>query len=572
MNIQRALLKGFTVLPLLLFAGAAFAQTLSDPTQRMDGLMDMVVSASNQWAPRLQGYATTLLWSLAGIQIVIAFMPLVLGRAELGDIIHEVVKFILVAGFFAAMIQYTPDWSYAVVRSFRQAGAAAAGLSTDELTPGGMFKTAVEFSTTIANSASAWKIITETGTAFLITISALLVLLCFAFIAAFMFVTLVESYFIINASVLFFGFGGSSWTREFAIAPLRYTVAIGAKLFALTLIVGLILDVSAQWKAAYTADNASLLTLVGLAFVCAYLTKSIPDLVAGMITGTSMGGGGALGGMVAAGFGTGAALGTAAVGAAATVATAGAAAPAAIGATGAVGAGTAGAAGGGGLAGALGSSMAGGVAAGAGSTAGAGAGAVGAATGGAGAATGGSTAGMAAGGAAAKAPAAASGGQPASTTASGLKQVGQSAGGAGQQQSGQSTAAAASPSSSNLASTAKAVHAAADVGMKVAGAMAAISVPGMEGSQNVSLGAAPNLGQGSESGGDRGGNGDQATESESGGNVIRPASPAENVASTAPAETPAPSPTPDTGRVVSLASLKVPGMTTPPPAPQGGAA
>lgn len=43
-----------------------------------------------------------------------------------------------------------------------------------------------------------------------------------------MFVTPVESYVIINASVLFFAFGGSQWTRDFAIAPMRFTVAIGA--------------------------------------------------------------------------------------------------------------------------------------------------------------------------------------------------------------------------------------------------------------------------------------------------------------------------------------------------------
>ena len=81
----------------------------------------------------------------------------------------------------------------------------------------------------------------------LIAVCAILVLACFAFIAAFMFVTLVESYVIINASVLFFGFGGSQWTRDVAIA---FTVAIGAKLFVLTLIVGLIVQSAKQWLAA----------------------------------------------------------------------------------------------------------------------------------------------------------------------------------------------------------------------------------------------------------------------------------------------------------------------------------
>jgi type IV secretion system protein TrbL len=98
-----------------------------------------------------------------------------------------------------------------------------------------------------------------------------------------------------------YGFGGSQWTREYALAPIRYAVAVGAKLFVLTLIVGLIMQVSAEWSAAYTNDEASLMTLVGLSLVCAYLTKTIPELIGGMISGTSMGGGSAIGGMAAAG-------------------------------------------------------------------------------------------------------------------------------------------------------------------------------------------------------------------------------------------------------------------------------
>jgi len=102
-----------------------------------------------------------------------------------------------------------------------------------------------------------------------------------------------------NASVLLFGFGGSQWTRDFAIASLRFVIAVDAKLFVLTLIVGIIVTSAKSWLAAYTNDEASLMTLAGLALVCAYLTKTIPELIGGMISGKSMGGGSASGGMTA---------------------------------------------------------------------------------------------------------------------------------------------------------------------------------------------------------------------------------------------------------------------------------
>jgi len=76
-------------------------------------------------------------------------------------------------------------------------------------------------------------------------------------------------------------------------------MAIGAKLFVLTLLVGLIMSVASQWEAVYRNDNASVLTIVGLTLMCAYLTKSLAESVQGMIAGTSMGGGHAIGSMAA---------------------------------------------------------------------------------------------------------------------------------------------------------------------------------------------------------------------------------------------------------------------------------
>lgn len=330
---------------------AIAASDLSHADTSVQGLLDLVLQQSHQWSGKLYDYAIRLFWLLASIQFIWTFMPLVMKQADFGEIVGELLRFVLVVGFFLAVMKYSVEWSSAIVDSFRDAAASASGLGR-ALEPGDMLAVALDFGRTMVKGISVF----SPAKGLLIAVCAILVLACFAFIAAFMFVTLVESYVIINASVLFFGFGGSQWTRDFAIAPMRFTVAIGAKLFVLTLIVGLIVQSAKQWLAAYTNDEASLMTMVGLALVCCYLTKTIPDLIGGMISGTSMGGGSAIGGMAAAG-----AAGAAA--AIATIATAGAAAPAAAGAlgaagsSGAAGAGAAGA--GGGLAGAINSSFAG---------------------------------------------------------------------------------------------------------------------------------------------------------------------------------------------------------------------
>ena len=441
-------------------ADAMAATDLSHADTSVQGLLDLVLQQSHQWSGKLYDYAIRLFWLLASIQFVWTFIPLVMKQADFGEIVGELLRFVLVVGFFLAVMKYSVEWSSTIVDSFREAAASASGLGR-ALEPGDMLAVALDFGRTMVKGISVF----SPAKGLLIAVCAILVLACFAFIAAFMFVTLVESYVIINASVLFFGFGGSQWTRDFAIAPLRFTVAIGAKLFVLTLIVGLIVQSAKQWLAAYANDEASLMTMVGLALVCCYLTKTIPDLIGGMISGTSMGGGSAIGGMAAAG-----AAGAAA--AIATIATAGAAAPAAAGAA------SAGGISGGGLAGAINSSIAGASSAGAASPVG---GAtfpgVGASTGGGAAAKVASSAGAKIGGGAAT---------PSATSSNSVQQTAKQAGKAAQ--SGGDNDQKATPKGGAV-SSGNALSQAANGGAKALGVIASMTVPGMENTHSASLGA-----------------------------------------------------------------------------------
>lgn len=462
----------FLALASAFVSGDAMAATdLSHADTSVQSLLDLVLQQSHQWSGKLYDYAIRLFWLLASIQFVWTFIPLVMKQADFGEIVGELLRFVLVVGFFLAVMKYSVEWSSAIVDSFREAAASASGLGR-ALEPGDMLAVALDFGRTMVKGISVF----SPAKGLLIALCAILVLACFAFIAAFMFVTLVESYVIINASVLFFGFGGSQWTRDFAIAPMRFTVAIGAKLFVLTLIVGLIVQSAKQWLAAYANDEASLMTMVGLALVCCYLTKTIPDLIGGMISGTSMGGGSSIGGMAAAG-----AAGAAA--AIATISTAGAAAPAAAGALGAAGSGGAAGAGaagaGGGLAGAINSSFAGASSAGgaAPSVGGATPTGVGANIGGGAVAKTASSVGVKTGGGAATQSA-----NPSSGTQQAAKQAGKAT------QNGDDDDQKAIPKGGAV-SSGNAMSQAANGGAKALGVIASLTVPGMENAHSASLGA-----------------------------------------------------------------------------------
>lgn len=290
----------------LLCAGPAMAVGTLDPALASDGLLALIRGSASSWSPVLRGYATDIFWSLALISFVWKFGMLALKQTDFGEIAAEFVRFIVIIGLFYSLVLHSVDWAQAIIDSFRQAGAAAAG-SSALLQPGDLFALAVELGRMVSSIG-----LTDPVTAFVVALSAILIVLCFTFIAAFLMVTLIEAYFVVNAGVFFLGFAGSEWTREYAMAMFRYVVSVGAKLFVLQLVVGLIMTSARTWQAAYTYDETSMLTMVGLSLICAYFSKTLADTVQGLISGVSVGGGSTLGGMAAVGM-AGVAAGAAAM-------------------------------------------------------------------------------------------------------------------------------------------------------------------------------------------------------------------------------------------------------------------
>ncbi len=306
-----------------IFADVSFAKSV-DSTKSFNGLIDLIQNQSHGWYSKLHHYGFRLFWLLAILQFLFSFIPLLFKQSDIADLVGELVKFVLVIGFFAALLEYSQEWGTAIVDSFRIVAAQASG-RTRSLLPGTILDESIKLALAMINT-STWNPIT----AVLLALQAAVVFLCFGFIAVLLAVTIIESYIVINASVIFMGFGASQWTREISITAFRYAVSVGAKLFVITLLVTLMTDSIMQWREAYTFSDASNWTLLGLSLLCAYLTKTIPEIIAGLISGTSGGSGATIGAMAGAAIGAAASV-------AAIAATGGAAAPAAAGGASAAG-------------------------------------------------------------------------------------------------------------------------------------------------------------------------------------------------------------------------------------------
>lgn len=300
------MMRVFAAFLLLFLASEPAMASLLDATGTSDRLLMLIRNSANSWSGVLRGYATDIFWSLAVIQLVWTFSKLALKQTDFAEFAAELVRWIVITGFFFSLVLYSVQWTQAIIDSFRQAGSAAAGVSTT-MQPGDMFGLAIELGKTVSNVNTMNPV-----TAFIVGWSVAFVVVCFSFIAAFMMVTLVEAYFIVNAGVFFMAFGGSEWTRNYSMTMLHYAVAVGAKLLVLQLLVGLIMISAREWQAAFTNDEVSTMVLAGVAFIAAYFCKRLADTVQALITGVSPGGGGELGSMVAAGL-AGTAAGAAAM-------------------------------------------------------------------------------------------------------------------------------------------------------------------------------------------------------------------------------------------------------------------
>jgi len=293
-----------TLLPgviLLIVADAASAQD-----NALDRIVDLYANNARRWEATLAAYALQLFWILAGIEFAWSAIRMALKGADLGEWLGELVNQIIFIGFFLLLLTNSATWARAIVDSFRQAASAAAQANggAGGIAPSDIFDIGVQLASRFGESASLWSPMASVG----LFLAGLAIIICFALIAAFMILALIEAYVVISAGVIFMGFGGSRWTKDFATRTLVYAVSVGAKLFVLQLLVSLGAQVFRELGASVTTNTASLFVIIGSAIVMFAITKTVPEMVQGLINGSSVGSGGTLTAAIT-GFAAGAAGG-----------------------------------------------------------------------------------------------------------------------------------------------------------------------------------------------------------------------------------------------------------------------
>lgn len=284
-------------------------------TGTLDSIGDAYKTASSGWESTLAGYAKSLFLKLALLEILwfVLMKFLIAGKGGeefLGALIGRLLPLL----FFYAILLNFDTWVPYIIDSFSKAGQTASG--TTALTPSAVVDTGLKLAGKILSTGTNLGLLSNgsIGAALSSVLASIGIVIAFAVIAGQLLVTLIESYIVVSAGVLFLGFAGSSWTKTFAEKFLSYCASVGTKLFMTYLIIGVGQSLASQWVNLITANMVATdyLSVFMQSLVYLFIAWQVPSMASSMLTGgTNMTLGGM--GMAAAGMVAGGALGGAVV-------------------------------------------------------------------------------------------------------------------------------------------------------------------------------------------------------------------------------------------------------------------
>lgn len=308
---------------IVLFADSLYAADAANGT--LDQIIDTFKVESKRWAYSIQERAKWLFWVLAIISLVLKFIPMATGgyKGDAGDFFKELAQFVLVTGFFYWLIQLSSklrpgdyDLVEMFIRSFQQMGAEASSYGAAEtLSPSGIVTLGLDTFSKILKTVS----IVNIPTAFAMVITGLAILIVFVMIAAKMCIILIGAWVMAYGGVIFLGFGGSYITRDMAINYIKACVGMGVKVMVFCLLVGfgktyldqvcnaafaikevetvrihtqgMVMAVNQATKIPTNlAISMDILVILAIGLVLLILLMEVPDLVAGLVSGSHVGG------------------------------------------------------------------------------------------------------------------------------------------------------------------------------------------------------------------------------------------------------------------------------------------
>lgn len=290
---------------LALYSTAASAQLINQ------GMLDQVVTEfatrATSWQAAVMNAAMFLFWTLGTISLVFTLGFMALRKADIGEFFAEFIRFILFFGFFLWLLRNGPAFANSIIQSLARIGEQASGVAS--VTPSGIVDIGFMILKQAFSNSSIWSPVDS----FIGVALSLGILILLAVVAINMLLLLVSGWLLMYAGIFFLGFGGSRWTSDMAINYYKTVLGVAVQIMTMVLLVGIGNDLLSSFYARMNTGTLNFEELgVMLVFCVALLmlVNRVPPLVAGIITGSGIGGAGGIGNF-GAGAASGAAMGAA---------------------------------------------------------------------------------------------------------------------------------------------------------------------------------------------------------------------------------------------------------------------
>jgi type IV secretion system protein TrbL len=252
-------------------------------TTSVDGITTQFKTAGQNIGTNVLQYAQPLFWSLAAIQFAGSSIRLGLQGVDLQEWAAHIVRQIMFIGVYAWLMTSCYTISNDIIQSMQQVGTGLGG--TTGLHAQDMFNSGINLAINLVNLMT----IMDPGFSFAVALSGVVLVACFAWLAALLTVALCEGYIMIGAGVLLTGFGGSEWTRDIANKVFMLALSIGTKIFIMEIIMNVEFNLVQQWAASNPTTLAQVFWIMGAAIIFLLIVMELPSFAAQFIAGAASG-------------------------------------------------------------------------------------------------------------------------------------------------------------------------------------------------------------------------------------------------------------------------------------------
>lgn len=257
--------------------------------------------AVSGWHQYLFPIAQHIFGMLAVIEIAWSGIEWSIYKKDVESLWTEFLKKMLLIGFFYTLLVYAQTWIPAIIRSFMQIGAGASHVSA--LYPSDVLDQGMSIAASVMQPLLKAGLL-QAGVGLIVgSVTAFIVIISFALIAAELIVSLVESYIVVGAGIILLGFSANRFTSAYASKYLNYAMSIGVKLFVLYLIIGIGSTLATHWGALLIQAGAKNMSpffeVIGGSLVFLYIAKNIPNKAESLLSGTVNTNGGGLAALTA---------------------------------------------------------------------------------------------------------------------------------------------------------------------------------------------------------------------------------------------------------------------------------